>query len=150
MLQLDCVVLLRSYMRTILLICAFFGMSYSACAGNFFDYSDEEAMISRFRDFENRKISSIRRLENWGVFLRKIDKENLIQAKQLSVSLWRCILQESLPHKVEFDDSDETLLYKQFWQFRTHYQSDIGVENINNDVKNYLILFSRIEGTIYR
>lgn len=133
-------------MRVVSLVCAYLSVCGFSNAQNFFDYSDEGSMLKRFKDFESRKISSIRTLEYYGVLEKKVNQENLKQAIQLARGLWGSILQESLPHKVDFAASDEILLDKQFWQFRTHHQSSL---SINGDVKRYLMLFSRIEGMVY-
>lgn len=136
-------------MKIFFLTVASLCLGFSACAQNFFDYSDEGKMFARFRDFESRKISSIRSLENYGVLAKKVDQENLTQATQIACGVWSCILQESLPNQVDFTNTDETLLREQFWQFRRHYQGSVPWDEINSETRKYLILFSRIEGIIY-
>lgn len=102
------------FMKAILLICACWVACNSVKAQNFFDYSNEQAMLERFKDFETRKCSFIRQLAKYGVFEKRVDQENMVQAKSSAQRLWLDITQRSVPFgklNIEKEDCDKVIAH---------------------------------------
>lgn len=112
----------------------------------FFDYSNENAMLERFKDFEARKFTAIKQLERYGVFADSVDAENKLAASELARRVWLCIVQESKPNVFERKENDEQEVYKQYVKFYDHYY--VKRDNLSKELKKYLGMFVRIDNLV--
>lgn len=123
----------------ILLSCWFI---VAAQAANFFDYSDETALLARFRTFEAKHGIEFAELKRLG-FFDQIFSDSSSKVIETAGSLIKSLAFES--GRIT-DSSSEALkaLKKSYGDFYAHYYQEYCNARVSDEMLRYLLIFSNI------
>src|SRR3989338_198014 len=111
-------------------------------AANFFDYSDETALLARFRAFEVKHVIEFDELKKLGFFDQKFS-DSSSRIIKITVSLIKSLAFES--GRIT-DSPSEALksLKKSFSDFYAHYYQEYCNARVSDEMLKYLLMFSNL------